>query len=246
MDCEDCLKSCPNCNIELRQKYINAVLNIDVEGLERLLKTEPFEREMLDRLLPSFPKGCSILYIIKCWEIILADEWKGEYGEIVERRRKQNEKIKRIFIEKLQAEFNPIEWYIEPFYFYRKWDDDTVEDILDKTREELNELGFCDLDIDLYCAVCKFDFKETERLLKAGANPNTNIDGEYDPEFDEEPENCFDRIGRECDGLEFALLRDLIRGDEYVTSDYYCYLTDLVGLAAHKGMYSLLLEYDKE
>lgn len=246
MSCEDCIKYCPNCNVELRQKYINAVLNINVEEFEHLLETEPFENDLLDRLIPSLPKGCSILYIIQCWEIILADEWKGEYGEIVEKRRKQNEKIKQIFIEKLQVEFPPIEWYLEPFYFYRNWEDETVEDILDKTRKELNEQGFCDLDIDLYCAVCKFDFKETERLLKAGANPNTNIDGEFNPEFDEEPENCFDRIGRECDFLEFAALNEFIRGNEYVSSDYYRCLSDLVGLAAHKKMYSLLLEYDKE
>ena len=50
MSCEESLKYCSNCNVELRQKYINAVLNIDVEELERLLTTEPFERDMLDRL----------------------------------------------------------------------------------------------------------------------------------------------------------------------------------------------------
>ena len=43
--------------------------------------------------------------------------------------------------------------------------------------------------------------------------------------------------------LEVTQLEDLILGDEYVSSDYYLVLGDLISLAAHKKMYSLLLEY---
>ncbi len=245
MSCEESLKSCSNCNVELRQKYINAVLNIDVEGLEHLLKTEPFEREMLDRLLPSCPKGCSILWIIQCWEIILAHpkEWNEEFQGKVIQRQKRNLEIKRIFEDKLQAKFIPVDFQKSPFHFFRSEEDESVEDILDKSREELNDMGFRDLDIDLYCAVDKFDFGETERLLREGANPNVLVDDVFDDEVDM---NCLNRVGMELGFLEVTQLQNLILGDEYVTSDYYRYLTDLVGLAAHKKMYSLLLEYDKD
>lgn len=245
MSSEDCLKCCSNCSVELRQKYINAVLNIDVEGLENLLETEPFERDLLDRLFPSCPKGCSILWLIQCWEIILSFEWEGEYGDIVKRRREQNAKIKQIFIDKLQANFIPVNFQISPFEFYRSDLDETVEDILWMTREELNEQGIRNLDIDLYCAACKFDFKEVTKLLKAGANPNTPVNI-FGIDGDELGKDLFERIGVECDFLEFSELNELIRAEKYISSDYYRYLTDLVGLAAHKKMYSLLHEYDKD
>ena len=100
MSCAGCEKDCSTCNVEVRQKYINAVLNIDVGGLEQLLDTEPFDRSLLDQLLPSCPKGCSILWLIQCWEIILAEEYQGEYGEIVAKRREQNAKIKTSVLSK--------------------------------------------------------------------------------------------------------------------------------------------------
>ena len=115
-----------------------------------------------------------------------------------------------------------------------------MEDILDKSREELNDMGFRDLDIDLYCAVDKFDFGETERLLREGANPNVLVDDVFDDEVDM---NCLNRVGMEIGFLEVTQLEDLILGDEYVSSDYYLVLGDLISLAAHKKMYSLLLEY---
>ena len=242
MSCEESLKYCSNCNVELRQKYINAVLNIDVEGLEHLLKTEPFERGMLDRLFPSCPEGCSILWIIQCWEIILAhpEEWKEEYRRKVIQRQKRNFEIKRIFKDKLHAKFVPVDFQKSPFHFFRSEEDETVEDILGKSREELNEMGFCDLDIDLYCAVDKFNFEDTERLLREGANPNVLVDDVFDDEVDM---NCLNRVGMEIGFLEVTQLQNLILGDEYVSSDYYLVLGDLISLAAHKKMYSLLLEY---
>lgn len=244
MSCSGCEKDCSTCNVEVRQKYINAVLNIDVEGLEHLLDTEPFDHSLLDRLLPPCPKGCSILWLIQCWEIILAEEHQGEYGEIVAKRRKQNAKIKHLFIEKIHANFIPINFQISPFIFYRSDLDETVEDIFSLTREQLNAKGIRNIDIDLFCAVCKFQFKEVKKLLRAGANPNAPVDI-YGIDEDEEGQTCLNRIGIEYDYLEFASLNKLISGEEYVTSDYYRYFTDLIGLAAHKKMYSMLLKYNR-
>lgn len=244
--CSGCEDDCTRCNVELRQKYINSVLNIDVEGLECLLETEPFDRSLLDRLLPPCPKGCSILWLIQCWEIILAhpEEWEEKYREKVAVRQERNDEIKRLFIEKLQAGFIPVDFQMSPFKFFRSEVDETVEDIVNWTRSELNKLGFLDLDIDLYCAVCKFDFEETERLLKNGANPYKNIG--YEQKDDVEyalSVNCFNRIGTELKCLESNRLKKLILGEEYVSSNYYQVFADLIGLAAHKKMYTLLLEY---
>lgn len=222
------------------QKYINAVFNFDAETFKTLLNTEPFDESLLQDIKFSEEVPCPIYWMTQCWEIIFAhpEAWKEDCRQIIEENKQRNLEIKRLFEEKLNVVFKPIDFYNTDFWFYRNERDDTSEDVfLFETKENLIAKGYREIDLDLFVAVHKFDFEETERLLKLGANPSCEIA--------EEGSFCYDRIGSECDFLGSGLQGIYIHRDQCDPfEDNARDLIDLVGWAAHKSMYSLLLKYD--
>lgn len=94
--------------------------------------------------------------------------------------------------------------------------------------------GYRAIDLDLFVAVSKYDFKETERLLELGANPVCIIKSEGDII----PYYCMDSIGTECSYLNIELQdiiidrvqRNPMKGDSVI-------LIYLAGLAANESMY---------
>lgn len=220
------------------QKYINAVFNFDAETFKTLLNTEPFDESLLQDIKFSEEVPCPIYWMTQCWEIIFAhpEECKEKYRQIIEENKQRNLEIKRLFEEKLNVVFKPIDFYNTDFWFYRNERDDTFEDVFyDDTKEKLIAKGYREIDLDLFVAVHKFDFEETERLLKLGANPSCEID----------EDSCYHRIGAECGFLDTELQGIFIkRVQRNPFEDNARDLIDLVGWAAHKSMYSLLLKYD--
>lgn len=220
------------------QKYINAVFNFDAETFKTLLNTEPFDETLLQDIKFSEEVPCPIYWMTQCWEIIFAhpEECKEKYRQIFEENKQRNLEIKRLFEEKLNVVFKPIDFYNTDFWFYRNERDDTFEDVFyDDTKEKLIAKGYREIDLDLFVAVNKFDFEETERLLKLGANPSCEID----------EDSCYHRIGAECGFLDTELQGIFIkRVQRNPFEDNARDLIDLVGWAAHKSMYSLLLKYD--
>lgn len=220
------------------QKYINAVFNFDAETFKTLLNTEPFDESLLQDIKFSEEVPCPIYWMTQCWEIIFAhpEECKEKYRQIFEENKQRNLEIKRLFEEKLNVVFKPIDFYNTDFWFYRNERDDTFEDVFyDDTKEKLIAKGYREIDLDLFVAVHKFDFEETERLLKLGANPSCEID----------EDSCYHRIGVECGFLDTELQGIFIkRVQRNPFEDNARDLIDLVGWAAHKSMYSLLLKYD--
>lgn len=220
------------------QKYINAVFNFDAETFKTLLNTEPFDETLLQDIKFSEEVLCPIYWMTQCWEIIFAhpEECKEKYRQIFEENKQRNLEIKRLFEEKLNVVFKPIDFYNTDFWFYRNERDDTFEDVFyDDTKEKLIAKGYREIDLDLFVAVHKFDFEETERLLKLGANPSCEID----------EDSCYHRIGAECGFLDTELQGIFIkRVQRNPFEDNARDLIDLVGWAAHKSMYSLLLKYD--
>lgn len=220
------------------QKYINAVFNFDAETFKTLLNTEPFDESLLQDFKFSEEVPCPIYWMTQCWEIIFAhpEECKEKYRQIFEENKQRNLEIKRLFEEKLNVVFKPIDFYNTDFWFYRNERDDTFEDVFyDDTKEKLIAKGYREIDLDLFVAVHKFDFEETERLLKLGANPSCEID----------EDSCYHRIGVECGFLDTELQGIFIkRVQRNPFEDNARDLIDLVGWAAHKSMYSLLLKYD--
>lgn len=220
-------------------KYINAVFNFDVETFRTLLETEPFDVALLRDI--KFAEGvpCPIYWITQCWEIIFEnpEEWKDSCREIIAENKRKNLEIKKIFEESFGVVFKPIDFYNTDFWFYRNEREDSFEDVFwGENRDEMIAKGHRAIDLDLYVAVNKFDFKETERLLEAGANPAYEI-----PEAED---TCMNRIGRECSFLDDELQGIMIYGEQRnPLADNVRDLIDLVGLAAHEKMYSLLSSY---
>lgn len=222
-----------------KEKYINAVFNFDAETFEHLLDSEPFDESLLADIGFAMAVPCPIQWFTQCWEIIFEhpEEWKEEYRDIIESNKRKNLEIKSIFEKRFNVKFEPIDFYNTDFWFFRNERDDTFEDVFDESRDSMISKGYRDIDLDLYVAVNKFDYKEVERLLNEGANPVC--------EFEEEGSYCMDRIGCECSHLEMELGYIIIHNNPCFpmekTSNDIIYL---MGLAAHETMYKLLSRYD--
>lgn len=221
-------------------KYINAVFNFDAEGFKTLLETEPFDLSLLQDIKFAESVPCPIYWITQCWEIIFEHpvEWKEDCRETIAENKRRNLEIKKIFEERFNVVFKPIDFYNTDFWFFRNERDDSFEDVFwDETRDAMIARGYRGIDLDLYVAVTKFDFIETERLLKLGANPTC--------EFTEDGNTCFDRIGTECGFLDTELQEIFIKREPCNPIDGNARtLCNLVGWAAHESMYSLLSKFD--
>lgn len=220
-------------------KYINAVFNFDAEAFKTLLEKEPFDLSLLQDIKFAVAVPCPIYWITQCWEIIFEhpEEWKEDCREIIAENKRRNLEIKKIFEERFNVVFKPIDFYNTDFWFFRNEREDTFEDVLDERRDEMIAKGHRGIDLDLYVAVNKFDFKEAERLLELGANPVYEIP--------EEGSYCMDRIGAECSFLDIELQGIMIyRKQRNPMEENSNDLIDLIGLAAHERMYSLLSKYD--
>lgn len=223
----------------INNKYINAVFNFDVDAFKTLLEREPFDLSLLQDIRYALDVPCPIYWITQCWEIIFEhpEEWQEDIRETIAENKQRNLEIKKIFEERFNVVFNPIDFYNTDFWFYRANRDETFEDVLYESRDNMIAKGHRAIDLDLYVAVNKFDFKEVERLLELGANPVYEIP--------EEVSYCMDRIGTECSLLENELkgiifYRIPVNAMEEDSND----LIFLIGLAAHESMYSLLSKYD--
>lgn len=221
------------------RKYINAIFNFDVETFKALLDKEPFDKSLLADIKFADDVPCPIYWITQCWEIIFEhpEDWNENHRGIIAENKKRNLEIKQIFTDMYNVDFKPIDFYNTNFWFFRDERDATCEEVFfGEDRNELMAKGYRDIDIDLYIAVNKFDFAEVEKLLKIGARP--------DCEFPDD-DNCMDRIGTECSYLETEL-QDIIIYNKHRNAIYDGAqpLIDLIGLAAHESMYSLLSKYD--
>ena len=225
----------------INDKYINAVFNFDVKKFKKLLETEPFDISLLTNIGDGIP--CPIQWITQFWEIIFEhpENWEEDCREIIAENKQRNLEIKQILIERFNVDFKPIDFYNSDLWFDRHGRDDTFEDVLYESRDSMIAKGYRAIDLDLFVAVSKYDFKETERLLELGANPVCIIKSEGDII----PYYCMDSIGTECSYLNIELQdiiidrvqRNPMKGDSVI-------LIYLAGLAANESMYSLLSKYD--
>ena len=177
-------------------------------------------------------------FITICWDIIFGyvlQEWKEEYKAIIRKRKAENDKFKSFFAGLgLNMSDIPFSDYWECFYCDDP--DDTIEECLDMTEDELKEMGFRDIDIELACCVNKFQFDRVKELLEQGADPVKNRTDEED-EYDD----CVTRIYREVQFLYTEITEKMLgkEGLEHFERD----LEELLGLAAHERMDHLLDKY---
>lgn len=221
------------------RKYINAVFNFDVETFKTLLNTEPFDKSLLSDIKFADDAPCPIYWITQCWEIIFEhpEDWNENYRGVIAENKKRNLEIKQIFTDIYNVDFKSIDFYNTNFWFFRDERDATCEDVfVGESRRELMAKGYRGIDIDLYVAVNKFDFAEVEKLLKIGANPACRFPDDTD---------CIGRIGIECSFLETVLQNIIIYNKHHNPAGNGAQaLIDLIGLAAHESMYSMLSKYN--
>lgn len=214
------------------KEIVKAVYEIDFDRFQSLCGDN---NDVLSLFNDSEDLPYPLHFITICWDIIFGyvlEEWKEEYKVVVRKRKTENDKFKSFFSGLgLDMTEIPFSNYWECFYCDAP--EDTVEECLDMTEDELKEMGFRDIDIELACCVNKFQFEKVEQLLEQGADPIKNRTDEED-EYDD----CVTRIYREVQFL-YTEMKEKMLGREGL-GHFERDLEELFCLAAHEKMDHLL------
>lgn len=157
---------------QIKNPAIQAVFNARPERLNAIIDAGQFNKALLKNI-GVFDMPFPIWGITQCWEVIASKTgWREAIRADVEDFRKRNEEVKRIFIERWNVQFEPINYKRYYQDFNCDAPDETPEDqLVIGSVQELFDAGVRPIDLDLYCAGSKFHLDEAERLLKEGANP---------------------------------------------------------------------------
>lgn len=138
--------------------------------------------------------------------------------------------------------------YYEDFYCADP--DETDEDILWAPKSKFIEAGSREIDVDLYCAVCRFDFERTHQLLDMGANPNIDLYEKPESELEEweKHDGChaLNKIGAEESYLIHETLWLLQEAKTDMVKRGWIdrgTISNILGIAAYSEMYRLLDMY---
>lgn len=217
------------------QKAINAAFYADPGLLRKLIDEGTFPKSLIDDtgiLNIPFP----IWRIPQCWEIamgtdpaIYRDEIQGNVADFMER----NATVKALFAEVFSVEYSPVDFQLYHDYFFSHDPDESDEDIvLEDNWSEIYKFGTRDLDIQLYCAVARFDFPRVKELLEKGADP-------YAPASSDVSDSSYMRIDVECSFLCTCQLSWAWNPSRRYPLDART-LGDLIGWAAHETMFDLI------
>lgn len=118
--------------------------------------------------------------------------------------------------------------------FFKSDLDETVDEAVFYPRSEWERHNLTEKDAELFLAVCQFDFRRAEALLRAGANPCAEVGDDY---------CCFTRVGWKIAHLCSCEVQHTGFGQQIDESSFritYPVLDDLLGLAAYMEMERLL------
>lgn len=217
---------------QIERELIMAVAANDLHKVESMIYNLEDKRILEDVgwVHISFP----LHYITLCYDIIW--RYPEAWEDITERRAKIDMMLdfwKRYYN---VTSFPKIEYNMHNDYYYdRTWETDT--ELLYADVSDYISAGYSAKDIELYCAVERFDFERVNRLLQEGANPNAHLKL---TEEDDDALIALHGIGIEmshllCE-LDSMLKSGKIRRDEDIRL--------LLALTAHTDMYDLLKQYD--
>lgn len=234
-----------------QRALITAVVLNDVEETRTILaKLEDMgQLEDIKLLSKPFP----LHYISLCNEVMWRDidEWKDK--EMAKRNRDKSYAMVEFWKEFYGvSDFSPIDYrkYYEDFLC--AYPDDTDEDIMWAPKSKFIEAGNREIDVDLYCAVCRFDFDRTQQLLDMGANPNIALYEKPESELNkwEKHDGChaLDKVGTEESFLIQETLWLLKEAETDMVKRSWIddnTISKLLGIAAYSEMYRLLDKYVK-
>lgn len=159
---------------------MNAVFYIEPSIIEEMIDADEFDTSLLEDIgMESIEDKIPLQYLVKCWDIILLLQgFQQRIRPRIEQMRTNNDKMKECFRKRLGIDIDALE--------IKFWDmrgilrlssvNETIEDILDKTMEQLLAEGSRREDVLLFCESLKFNAPEVEKLLKAGADCDALFD----------------------------------------------------------------------
>lgn len=195
------------------------------------METNNYPRTWLDNIRSM---NIPIYYITQCNARLLSeDSWSERFQPLAFSMREGCSKLMTYWKTKFKFPVeNEMDYWKYKEYFYSDSDDEPDEEVLWNPIQVLLNKGLTQADIELYCAVVRFQYDKTLDLLNKGANPRASFDGS----------DAVDRIGAECAFLSTMVVP--------VWENYYDKknfpineqdLCDLIGWAAHEKMYDLLV-----
>lgn len=223
---------------QLDNAFVSAVFNIDVDEVKRLLTSSDVDKTLIDNVCSKEFHFCPINWITQLWEVILAspDSWREDCRERIIKKQKDNLEIKRVLKEKLDIIYTSISLDNNDLWIYKWFADESFEEFFDCTKEDMINKGHKAIDLDLYYAVNQYNFKESERLLKLGANPIYKIP--------EEGSWCLDLVGGRC-SLYCMEIGHILLEDQKQSGRDYRDLAYLLAWGLNEMMYELLSKYNK-
>lgn len=224
-------------DIMTNKKMIAAAFVSDLPTIKSVI-TEDFSPyiKIKDGSMPYFP----VWGLTECQRWIFGADWKGNKHESeVQSLLRKNQGVMSFWKDDMHFAVEEINFqrYTDVFFA-----DDPMDSYEEQCRGEYIRKGYKPIDVDLWIAVNKFDYKEVERLLKVGADPEVK-------DRDDE-RNCLDRISAECAYLDactdvFYLMFEYERTGNVPNQIDKETLYDLIGFAAHEKMYALMQPYFK-
>ena len=226
---------------------LKAVVSNDVDEVRRLIAQDECRAVVADIAMLSRP--FPLHYVTLCCEVIWreVDEWRDK--EMAGALKRATDKMMEFWKEYYQVDSFPrIDYRTYCDDFFCAFDEDTDEDILFKPKSKFIAFGKREIDVDLYCAVERFQFDRVEELLKQGANPKAEIyRGLNDNDVNFDSWSAMDNIGCEegflCSEVVDFLHRLYIKQAEDWVVDRSLF-HHILGLAAHSDMYRLLQKYE--
>ena len=208
-------------------ELIEAVAANDLNKVEDMIRNLEDKRILDDIGWVHIP--FPLHYITLCYDTIWLhpDEWNG----IDEWRAKIDAMLnfwKRYYN---VASFSKIDYDMNNDYYYdRSWETDA--ELLYADVSEYISAGYSSKDVELYCAVQRFEFGNVNQLLQEGANPNVHLK----LTMDDDALIAIHDIGMEESNLMCELDAMLERGK--ICDEREIRL--LLALTAHAEMYDLL------
>ncbi len=177
-----------------------------------------------------------IHYLSQCWTICLGHEFREPFNQTAHESYENARKILSLFQERKNIQIGEI-----PFSKISSacWNDesDSEESILDGKKSDYLSIDRREIDLDLFIAVCRMDFKKAKELLQKGANPNYKHYGDDDS-------NLIDLCGGECSYQVTCQSGELIKSPElFMNSIDFDEIGNIFRWAANELMYDLLESY---
>jgi hypothetical protein len=161
----------PIFNMEFKQKLKKALFYNDFERTKSLFVSSNFTSDLLVDCGDFDGIPTPVYYISLLWNEVLPGDW-GFINDVVGKQRENLNKITTFIEDKFQVSAKGclnLQLYRKFYNYEEEYDVNDVESIMFSSKDELYDVGFRDIDIDLYCAAYLFDFNKTERLLQLGA-----------------------------------------------------------------------------